>query len=441
MSHQDNIVFEHLPHLIDQLQKDRVIAEQVKNAIYLLDLNDSEQGIDPLRKLISNAYDDDIAECKLGIIIRYCGHTSPFIIDITEESDSHQNRRINIYHTDSIAFDFNGGDNLKDLLINMMGSFKNKNIHLYSAEFISVKNNPTKRQREEGTCAVFSLIDTIMMLSVPSICSHMQQSQHYTKYKDNIYSIHTLPPHLALLMQSIEGSESKKRYGLLKYIEDHEELAKMNILGEPILPTLNKLFATVTRAETPLTSMSNGIKSKQLLDSEAKQSDEELNDLHSAHIMVITALMKNIPEEDLDDENIGVTLIAVVDYLREKGRHNVFIASFNEALQGLIKQTSYPDDNKSFDINQILNPDYLHKIAADIFQATPEQLSDSDFDSDSDSDSDYSDSNYSDSNSDSDSDSDFYVLNNPAGSRLFQTLPLTTTITDSNTPDRSAYHS
>ena len=273
------ISFDHLPIVIKGLISNKLIPEHIGKNILLMELTHTEKpenisdssSLDSkdygynfsefnnleilIEKLLSDdeEYDEEYKvefNCKLGLIIKCCGHTLSCVFERQEDESGEV--EIRLFNVDSVAYDFDGSDLLKEDFKRLLDKWCD-DCQLFSTGFIggSLK---TKRQHQEGICATYALIDTIMMLTVPEITDHMMEKKNHLKKEENedakdvpnnIHSIEVLPPHLMVLTQSITG-QSSGSYSLTNYYASI-------IKDKPTEEDQKLLLHLLTRSSTPRT--------------------------------------------------------------------------------------------------------------------------------------------------------------------------------------------
>lgn len=249
------ISFDNLPAVITGLGNNKLIPEHIEKNILLLELENNYQGSNLnyhfsefhlIEKLIDQLLEKDLEDCKIGLIIKCCGHTLSCVFERKE--DDLGNIEIRLFNVDSVAYEFDGADELKEDFKQLMDKYKGT-CKLFSTDFLG-GGQQTKRQHQEGICATYALIDTIMMLTVPKITEHMMQEENHHSSTDlptNIRSIQFLPPHLMLLTQSITG-QSSGSYSIMQYCSPG---------SEPTEQDKNLLFGLFSRSLTPRSFMDN----------------------------------------------------------------------------------------------------------------------------------------------------------------------------------------
>ncbi|MBV53112.1 MAG: hypothetical protein CL816_03485 [Coxiellaceae bacterium] len=279
LSKQSHLIeFSQLPKITWAMMQNDLIPRYIGSAIFFLELTSPELEKElnlsdgPSRKynflemshvetLIEKLHDKDTSDCKLAVIMNCCGHTLTCVFQREEIIDGNDIEiYVNIFNVDSVAFDFDGSDFLKEDFVTLIKHYQTSDngqfVRLYSTGFIETDEKKSRRQYQDGICASYAIIDSIMMLSVPTITEHMQDpSNHAISLEDiaGVYSVEFLPEHLMLLTQSITGKTSGT-YSLQSYLDEmknnndlKESKLMLNILLRPQTP--RTFFDDISRAQ------------------------------------------------------------------------------------------------------------------------------------------------------------------------------------------------
>lgn len=179
---------------------------------------------------------------RLGILYESAeGHVTPLLFEFFMQVDAKDTTiitvppRFRIYSTDSRAFDVEGGEVLRQTILNL------PNLH-DSVEVYALGLDPDKdlekkntiRQHSDGVCGLYSLLDLELMLRAPSLSDFF--GPHVVRLTDKPYlpisnprtfQITRLPPSMMLYTQSIYGNDVDERKGLRHYLQDNPDKAKV----------------------------------------------------------------------------------------------------------------------------------------------------------------------------------------------------------------------
>lgn len=221
--------------------------------IWYLDENNGDSNINELFDFIEKCCSVDIGELRIGLLYHFGTHTTPILVEKKYVSDNSDSMEINLFNTDSRAFDVESGLALRAYLIKTIANLNNnlgkaatetedtdtetdvKKISLYALGLDPNDTDSrlnTTRQHADGQCVVFSMVDLELMLRAKDL------KQYFPRYrcvddKETLFHIYLLPQQMMFYTQSVHGqldsfSSIPLRKGLKSHIDENEELIREN---------------------------------------------------------------------------------------------------------------------------------------------------------------------------------------------------------------------
>lgn len=300
---------------------------------------------------------------RLGILYESVeGHVTPLLIEYYMQVDQTDIKKITIpprfriYSTDSRSFDVEGGEHLRQVILNL--PLVHDLVEVYALGLDPAKDMEKKntiRQHSDGVCGAYSLLDLELMLRAPSLSLlfgphiiQLTKAPHLPIENNKTFQITKLPPNMMMYTQSINGDDANHRKGLRHYIKDNPD--KANICFTLADRTMS--FADMISKDGYLSILSGLSQTESPLDliQRAVASGEGNATFHVGDKKITLQALYNW--HDNQEKNRSKQKAFMMDY---------FVAVFNE----LIDKSSNVDseDLKHDDANLLLQDGVLKEFA------------------------------------------------------------------------------